>query len=190
MSRRRGNTIRKVQDLERTLRRKGGKIKTIYEKDNDIEIKNIIDEKVKYIWDYINNIDDIIDDNDFLKEEIRQKIEKKQSLKLTEEFDEIIYYNKNLKNFINIQKIRKALYHFNIKVNIEDIVNMFLYYTNNQYFKKILENQIYSNDCIDRNKCKRKFPSMDIANLYINYEMFKHIFLNIDLNIENNGKIW
>ncbi|CRG99984.1 conserved Plasmodium protein, unknown function [Plasmodium relictum] len=179
----------KVQDLEKSLRRKG-KIKTIYEKHNDLEFISIIDKKINYIWNYINNIDDIVSDNEFLEEELKEKIEKKKSVKQIDDFDEICYYNKNLSNHINIQKIRKALYHFNIKVNIEDIIKMFLYYTNNDYFKKIMRNDIYSNDYVEKKKEEKAFDSLNINDLYINYEMFKYIFLHIDLNIENNGQIW
>ncbi|CRG96165.1 conserved Plasmodium protein, unknown function [Plasmodium gallinaceum] len=187
MKKRKNNS--KVQVLERSFRRKG-KIKTIYEKHDDLEFINIIDKNINYIWNYINNIDDIVNDDEFLKEEIKEKIEKKKNVKQIDDYDEIIYYNKNLSNQINIQKIRKALYHFNIKVNIDDIIKMFLYYTNNDYFKKIIKNDIYSNDYIEKKKDDKKFNSLNINNLYINYEMFKYIFLHIDLNIESNGKIW
>ncbi|CZT98774.1 hypothetical protein PFAG_03201 [Plasmodium falciparum Santa Lucia] len=176
--------------LEKSLRRRGGKIKTIYEKYKDIDFQNIIDEKIKYVWNYINNIDDIISDEEFLKEEIKQKLEKKQSLKKNDDFDEIIYYNKNVKNLINIQKVRKALYHFNIKVDMEDIMHMFLYYTNQDYFLKFIQNNIYSKNYVERKMDKYKFTSININNLYINYEMFKFIFLNIDMNIEQNGQMW
>ncbi|GAW80885.1 hypothetical protein, conserved [Plasmodium gonderi] len=177
-------------DLEKSLRRKGGKLKTIYEKHSDAEVKMLIDEKINYIWNYITHIDDIVSDEEFLKIDIKQKIEKKQSLKRVNYMDEIIYYNKNMNNLINIQKIRKTLHHFNIHVNMDDIVYMFLYYTNNEYFKNNIKNEIYFNDYIDKRKEKYKFHSINVNNLYINYDMFRHIFFNIDLNIENNGKIW
>ncbi|SBT76995.1 conserved Plasmodium protein, unknown function [Plasmodium ovale] len=118
MKKRKGNQT--VQDLEKTLRRRGGKIKTIYEKRNDAEINKMIEDKINYIWDYINRIDDVVNE------------------------DEI----------------------------------------------DVMENKLYFCDYIDKKKNENKFRSININDLYINYEMFKHIFLNIDLNIESNGQVW
>ncbi|SBT34997.1 conserved Plasmodium protein, unknown function [Plasmodium ovale wallikeri] len=188
MKKRKGNQT--VQDLEKTLRRRGGKIKTIYEKRNDAEINKMIEDKINYIWDYINRIDDVVNEDEMLEEEIKQKKKKKKSLKRLDNYDEIIYYNKNMNNLVNIQKIRKTLHHFNIYVNLEDIVYMFIYFTNNKYFSDVMENKLYFCDYIDKKKNENKFRSININDLYINYEMFKHIFLNIDLNIESNGQVW
>ncbi|KEG02051.1 hypothetical protein YYE_02790 [Plasmodium vinckei vinckei] len=179
-----------VQNLEKTLRKRGGKIKTIYEKSDDTQLKNIIDNKIEYIWNYILNIDNKISDDEILKEEMKHKIKKKISFKKIDNYDEIIYYNKNLENLINIQKIQKTLQHFNININIEDVINMFLYFTNNKSFKENLEKNIYFEDYVDKKKKENNYSSIDINNLYINYDMFKQIFLNIDLNIASNGNVW
>ncbi|CDU18154.1 hypothetical protein YYC_04678 [Plasmodium yoelii 17X] len=179
-----------VENLEKTLRKRGGKIKTIYEKCDDNELKDIIDNKIEYIWNYILKIDNKISDDKMLEEEMKHKIKKKISFKKIDNYDEIIYYNKNLENLINIQKIQKTLHHFNININIEDIINMILYFTNNKYFKENIEKNIYFEDYLDKKKTENKFSSIDINNLYINYDMFKYIFLNIDLNIASNGNIW
>ncbi|CAA9988138.1 conserved Plasmodium protein, unknown function [Plasmodium knowlesi strain H] len=186
----RRKTASKVQDLERSLRRRGGKVKTIYEKNNDEEIRALIEEKINYIWNYIIHIDDIVSEEEFAKVDMKQKMEKKQTLRKTDHTEEIIYYNKNMDNFINVQKVRKALHHFKIQVNVDDIFYMFLYFTNNKYFEKNIKNDIYFSDHIDKKKENIKFHSINVDNLYINYDMFRQIFLNIDLNIESNGQIW
>ncbi|VWU50463.1 conserved protein, unknown function [Hepatocystis sp. ex Piliocolobus tephrosceles] len=186
MVRRKSN--KNVKSLEKCLRGRGGRVKTLYEKDDNDQIKNMIESKIKFLWDYIMNIDNIVSDDTMIEKEMKKKNMK--DLKQSNYYDEILYYNKNLNNLINIQKIQKTLLYFNINIDIDDIIYMFLYFTNNKYFHDTIQNKLYCCDYIDKKKNDNKFKSININNLYLNYEMFRCIFLNIDLHIENNGNVW
>lgn len=178
-----------VSCLEKSLRQ-SGKVAYLYANNSDKEFKSLIEEKIQHVWNYIYKIDDVVSDEEFLKRELKEKLDKKKSLTSIDECDEIIFYNKSRENLINIEKIRKVLFHFNIKVNVEDIIKMFLYYTDNTYFKKIMTNNVYAQNIIDTKKEQQKFDSINIQNLYIDYDTFKFIFLNLDFSIERGGMIW